>query len=128
MIQTTSSNSEVQTVFKIISFLMKALSSSTVNSFIFHILIILGHVWWPCVFFLNWMCLSIWQDSSYNTVSWSLHPETLIQEACGTHQASMNLSVRWFYFQSCILKDTVVQKDSQAISVTGKEMFHFLFS
>ena len=24
-----------------------------------------------------------WQDSSYNTVSWSLHPETLIQEACG---------------------------------------------
>lgn len=43
-IQTTSSNSEVQTVFKIISFLMKALSSLTVNSFIFHILIILGHV------------------------------------------------------------------------------------
>ena len=75
MIQTTSSNSEVQTVFKIISFLMKALSSLTVNSFIFHILIILGHVWWLRVFFLNWMCLSIWQDSSYNTVSWSLHPE-----------------------------------------------------
>ena len=104
MIQSTSSNSEVQTVFKIISFLMKALSSLTVNSFIFHILIILGHVWWLCIFFLNWMCSGdkiplIKQFPGPNT------QKLWLKKPVVHNQASMNLSIRWLYFQSYILKD-----------------------